>query len=183
MRGRWVSGVLLGPALVACGAVDTLSPPDTTAPPPSISAWVSAFAQFDTATVVVRDAVGERALEVWLAADDPQRQRGLMEVGDPALEGRDGMAFWFPGVVEGGFWMRNTRLPLTIVFVGEDGGVVAIAEMFPCPDSETNCPVTRPGTGYRWALEVPTSRWAEVGIDDTSTLTLVLDDVSATGSS
>lgn len=143
----------------------------------------SAFAAFDTATVVVTSGEGERLLPVWLAADDAQRRRGLMEVGDPALEGRDGMAFWFPGVVEGGFWMRNTRLPLTIVFVGEDGGVVAIAEMFPCPDSETNCPVTRPGTGYRWALEVPTSRWAEVGIDDTSTLTLVFDDVSATGSS
>ena len=106
-----------------------------------------------------------------------------MEVADPALEGRDGMAFWFPGVAEGGFWMRNTFLPLTIVFVGEDGAVVSIAEMVPCPDSKTDCPVTRPGVGYRWALEVPTARWAEVGIDDTSILTLILDDVSATGSS
>lgn len=178
MRGRWVSGVLLGAALVACGAVDTLSPPntlsppDTTAPPPSISAWVSAFAQFDTATVVVRDAVGERALEVWLAADEPQRQRGLMEVTNPALEGREGMAFWFDAPTEGGFWMRNTRLPLTIVFVDDDGGVVSIATMEPCPDTEARCPVTRPAGPYRWALEVPTSRWAEVGIDPASTLVL-----------
>lgn len=183
MGVRWLTAVLSSVALAACGAVDTVSSPETTVTAPPISAWVSAFAQFDTATVVVRDAGGERALEVWLAAEEPQRQRGLMEVTDPALEGRAGMAFWFDAPTEGGFWMRNTRLSLTIVFVDDGGGVVSIATMEPCPDTEARCPVTRPAGPYRWALEVPTSRWAEMGIDPDSALVLQRDSVSATGSS
>jgi uncharacterized membrane protein (UPF0127 family) len=132
---------------------------------------------------VVVESDGQRRLPVWLAADDRQRQRGLMEVTDPALAGRVGMAFWFPAPTTGGFWMRNTRLPLTIVFVGDDGAVVSRADMVPCPDDWVNCPVTRPAGPYRWALEVPTSRWEELGLDGVGRLRLEVGNLNATGSS
>jgi hypothetical protein len=106
-----------------------------------------------------------------------------MEVTDPDLEGRAGMAFWFDRPTEGGFWMRNTRLALTIVFVDDAGGVVTIAPMVPCPDSEPDCPVTRPTGTYRWALEVPTERWDALGLDATSVLRLEAPGLIATGSS
>ncbi len=106
-----------------------------------------------------------------------------MEVTDVDLEGRLGMAFWFDAPTQGGFWMRNTRLPLTIAYVAEDGSVVSTAEMVPCPDTEVSCPVTRPDGPYRWALEVPTARWAEAGISPGATLILEADGVNATGSS
>lgn len=165
--------------LLLAGCTDR---PDEPAPtsPTSVS---SQFDAFDEATVVIDSGGGERRLDVWLAATDQQRQRGLMEVTDASLEGRLGMAFWFDAPTDSGFWMRNTRLPLTIVFVDDDGAVVSIAEMVPCPDTEVSCPVTRPDGPYRWALEVPTARWAEAGITPGATLILEADEVNATGSS
>lgn len=161
---------------VGCGG-------DRAEPVVSTSTIPATFARFDTATVVVESDGVERRWPVWLAAEEAQRQRGLMEVTDPDLGGRLGMAFWFSSSTEGGFWMRNTRLPLTIVFVDDRGGVVSIADMVPCPDTQTDCPVTRPPAPYRWALEVPTSRWGEVAIDPGATLRLDDADVIAAGSS
>jgi uncharacterized membrane protein (UPF0127 family) len=169
-------GVVLILAGSACAGSSPSATTVETSPP-------SMFDRFGVATVVVRDRDGERRLDVWLAADDEQRQRGLMEVIDPDLEGRAGMAFWFDAPTRGGFWMRNTRIPLTIVFVNDRNAVVSIADMVPCPDTASSCPVTRPTGTYQWALEVPTDRWDEVVIDLTSTLVLEADDLTAIGSS
>lgn len=168
--------------VASCGG-DGAAPDMTASTTPSDTTPASAFAAFDEATVVIGAGSRLRRAPVWLAATDAQRQRGLMEVTDPDLEGRVGMAFWFGRTTEGGFWMRNTRLALTIVFVDDDGGVVTIAQMEPCPDSEPDCPVTRPSGPYRWALEVPTSRWNDMGIDATTRLRLDSPALNATGSS
>jgi uncharacterized membrane protein (UPF0127 family) len=185
-RARRGLALACGALLVAsCGGGDTVPAPTTsaTAPASPTTAATSSFALFDQATVIVGEGTDTRRLPVWLAATDEQRRRGLMEVTDPGLEGRAGMAFWFGRVTEGGFWMRNTRLPLTIVFVNDEGGVRTIADMVPCPDSEPECPVTRPTGTYRWALEVPTERWDDLGLAATSVLRLEAPGLSATGSS
>jgi uncharacterized protein len=171
MRPQIIVAAVAFMTLAACGSgtPDTGSTTTTT----TTAVVPSAFAAFDTGDVVVVDDAGERRLSVWLAATETQRQQGLMNVVDAGLEGRDGMAFWFPTATQGGFWMRNTRLPLTIVFVDDEGAVVSIAEMQPCPDTDVDCPVTRPTGPYRWALEVPTSRWPSAGISPDSVLTLI----------
>ena len=51
---------------------------------------------------------------VLLAATAATQQQGLMHVTDPALGGYDGMLFRFTNDNTGGFWMKNTRLPLSI---------------------------------------------------------------------
>jgi uncharacterized membrane protein (UPF0127 family) len=177
MRPQIIAAAVAFMTLAACGsgAADTGSPTTTTSGEPS------AFAAFDTGAVMVVDGTGERRLSVWVAATEPQRQQGLMNVVDAELEGRAGMAFWFPTTTQGGFWMRNTRLPLTIVFVDDEGGVVSIAEMQPCPDTDPDCPVTRPSGPYRWALEVPTSRWPSAGISPDSLLTLIATNLEPGG--
>ena len=65
------------------------------------------------------------------------------------------MAFVWPADVQGSFFMRNTRLPLSIVFVDADGAVVSTSDMEPCPDSVVDCPLYGADGPYRWALEVP----------------------------
>lgn len=127
---------------------------------------------FGRGRVRVDDGVEHR---VWIADDDARRARGLMEITDAGLEGRVGMAFLFPGDAAGGFWMRNTRLPLDIVFVDAQGSVVAIESMVPCADSEPRCPVTRPEAPYRWALEVPSGTLATLGVDEDSRLEVTVD--------
>lgn len=105
---------------------------------------------------------GEPVVLCVLLAETPeQRRQGLMNVTDETLGGYDGMLFAFPEDDEGGFWMRNTPLPLSIAYLDAEGAVVSTADMDPCPAEETTCP-TYPAAGpYRTTLEVP-----QGGLDD-----------------
>ena len=98
-----------------------------------------------------------------------QRSRGLMTVTDPDLGGYDGMLFVFEAESEGGFWMRNTPMPLSIAYFDEAGAFVSATDMAPCGDS-ASCPSYDAGGAFRYALEVPEGRLAGLGVDEGSTL-------------
>lgn len=66
---------------------------------------------------------------------------------------RDGMLFVFESPTSGGFWMKNTLVPLTIVFFDARGERVRRLSMVPC--REDPCRVYDPGRIYRFALELP----------------------------
>ena len=100
---------------------------------------------FETSTITVDG----RELIVAVAETPNQRSQGLMGVTD--LGGLDGMLFVFQADSEGGFWMKNTLIPLDIVFFTADGGFVDALTMVPCV--EDPCPTYRPDGSYRYALE------------------------------
>jgi uncharacterized membrane protein (UPF0127 family) len=84
-----------------------------------------------------------------LALTDERRARGLMFRSKvPA----DGMLFVFPTATSGGFWMKNTRVPLKIVFFDSRGRAVRTMLMTPC--REDTCPIYDPDKQYRFALEL-----------------------------
>lgn len=124
-------------------------------------------------TVTVVDAEGRtRTFCLLLADTEPLRQQGLMRVSDPALGGYDGMVFNWPSDVSGGFWMKNTLLPLSIAYLRADGSTVSSTDMVPCPAEVATCP-TYPSSGpYRFAIEVPQGQLSRLGIDDRSRVTL-----------
>ena len=64
--------------------------------------------------------------EVYLALTDEQRRRGLMFVRD--LPMFTGMLFAYPQPRILSIWMKNTYIPLDIVFFGQDGRIVNIHE-------------------------------------------------------
>jgi uncharacterized membrane protein (UPF0127 family) len=93
--------------------------------------------------------------EVWIVAvaDTPAlRARGLMGVTD--LGALDGMLFVWSEDVTGGFWMKDTLIPLDIAFFSADGSLVDVLSMVPC--EEDPCPSYRPSGPYRMAIEVET---------------------------
>jgi len=127
---------------------------------------------FDEVAVRIVGGDGETKLYCLLAARSPeQRRRGLMEVTDPTLGGHPGMLFVYPGPHMGGFWMRNTPMPLTIAFLDDEGEVVSTADMEPCRDSP-ECPSYDPDGPYRYALEVPQGRLDDLGVVDGARLEL-----------
>lgn len=67
-----------------------------------------------------------RTIQIDIAATDAQRQRGLMDRRDLSLQ--EGMLFLFPAPDSQSFWMRNTYIPLDIMFVGADRRIVNIAK-------------------------------------------------------
>ena len=96
-----------------------------------------------------------------LALTSARRSVGLMN-RRPAPA--DGMLFVFPEPTTGGFWMKNTLVPLTIAFFKADGTRVRKLSMTPC--RQEVCPIYSPGRRYRFALELrasDTRRAAKLG--------------------
>lgn len=62
------------------------------------------------------------------------------------------MLFVFPEPTKGGFSMRDTRIPLTIVFFAYDGRRVARLEMVLC--RRAPCRLYDPGVSFRFAHEL-----------------------------
>lgn len=89
---------------------------------------------FDRATIVV----GGDTLDVAIADTAGKRSQGLMFVTD--MGDVDGMLFVFHDAEVRSFWMRNTRLPLDIVYFDANGFPVGDHLMTPCLDSSADCP-------------------------------------------
>jgi len=109
---------------------------------------------------------------VWLADTPALRAQGLMGVTDPGLGGASAMVFAFPADTTSGFWMKDTLLPLSVVWYAADGAYVSAADMDPCPEGVDPCPVTSAGAGYRYAVEVAQGSSERLGTVAGSTIAL-----------
>lgn len=89
-----------------------------------------------------------KTLEIEIVDDEYGITRGLMF--RKKMEENRGMLFIFPDVQMRSFWMRNTIIPLDIIFVGEDQRIVTIQHNTK-PFSETSIPSSAPA---KYVLEV-----------------------------
>ncbi len=121
------------------------------AEPPSVAApdATAETAPVSGAEVVLRpDGAAPVRVRVRVARTEEQRRRGLMYVQNLPVD--EGMLFVFPEDDILQFWMRNTLIPLDMIFIRADltvAGVVANAE----PLTLANRSVGKPS---RYVLEV-----------------------------
>ena len=108
--------------------------------------------------------VGIYLINAEVAQTPDQRAIGLMN--RPTMGVSDGMLFAFEAGATQCFWMKNTMLPLSIAFIGDDGAIVNIIEMKP-QSLESHCS-TKP---VRFALEMNQGWFAKRGIKAGSKLT------------
>jgi uncharacterized protein len=132
-------------SLIAIAAAGILAACGSDAP-----AGVDAGTAFGRGTATVTTATQKVRLRVELARTDEQRQLGLMHRRSLAADA--GMVFLYNGPSTGGFWMKNTLIPLDIAFFDVRGRVVRTLRMTPCKADP--CKVYSPGVSYRGALEV-----------------------------
>lgn len=130
--------------MAGCGGGD--STPSVSAAAPTATATAAAAA----ATVTFPDSSPASTLSVDVADDDDERARGLM--GVTSLPPDEGMAFLYDRPTTERFWMRDTLIPLSIAFWDEQGRVVGLADMQPCPDGEP-CPTYGAPLPYIGAVE------------------------------
>jgi uncharacterized membrane protein (UPF0127 family) len=168
MRLRILTVAVLLLAACSDGGLETTtstSAGDTTQPPPSTSAVTppteeSASTTTSAAPVIPsllegfgiqQIRIDSTALLVAVADTADLRRQGLMNLED--LGDLDGMLFVFQQDSSGGFWMKNTLIPLDIAFFAADGTFVDGFEMQPCTTND--CPSYTPTGAYRYAVEVP----------------------------
>jgi uncharacterized membrane protein (UPF0127 family) len=73
---------------------------------------------------------GAATLTVEVADTPTARARGLM--GVESLPPDHGMVFIWGTLEDAAFWMKDTLIPLSIAFVGDDDRIHTILEMEPC---------------------------------------------------
>ncbi|MCI0569797.1 MAG: DUF192 domain-containing protein [Myxococcaceae bacterium] len=107
------------------------------------------------ARVVLPDAFGgKHVVQVEVATTPESRQRGLMHRRE--LRAGDGMLFIFPSDAVQSFWMKNTLIPLDMLFIDRERRVVGIVHR---AEPLTLTPRSV-GRVSRYVLEVP-GGWSE----------------------
>ena len=101
---------------------------------------------------------GRTRFFVEIADNDAERERGLMF--RKSLAPDRGMLFDFKTPREVAFWMRNTLIPLDIIYIQADGTVLSIARNA-TPLSEAPIPS---GGATLGVLELAGGRSAEIGL-------------------
>jgi hypothetical protein len=118
--------------------------------------------------VVIETEAGEVEVAVEVADDDEERQLGLMN--RESLPADAGMLFVFEEDSSGGFWMKNTLIPLSIAFADAGGTILRILDMEPCEADP--CEIYDPGVFYRSALEVNMGAFDRLGVEEGDRLRL-----------
>lgn len=109
----------------------------------------AAQSAFERSRAVLETKSGQHVLQIELAVTQPQRSQGLMFRRSLAQDA--GMLFDFGRTGPVGMWMRNTYIPLDMLFIDETGRVTQIATDTE-PFSEAVIAADRP---VRGVLEVP----------------------------
>ncbi|WP_224245998.1 DUF192 domain-containing protein [Hyalangium gracile] len=141
--------------------------PPAPAPPPTTDVTAKEYVMqpLPRAFVRLHDAYGGvHRVEVEVAATPEARSRGLMWRTE--LAAGKGMLFLFPEEVVQSFWMRNTLIPLDMLFIDTRKKVVGIVER-----AEPRTLKARSvGVPSQFVLEVPGGWCQSVGITKGSTV-------------
>ena len=108
-------------------------------------------------TLTIRSANGEHRFTVQVAATPEQQEHGLMFYR--SLAPNQGMIFPYDPPQPVSFWMKNTLIPLDMVFIRADGTIARIAHARAL--DETPVPAGEP---VALVLEIRGGRAAELGI-------------------
>jgi uncharacterized membrane protein (UPF0127 family) len=100
-------------------------------------------------TVPVR--LGTTTFTLQIANDPDERATGLMHV--EAMPQQGGMIFVFPQAARRTFWMKDTLIPLDILFLSAGGRVLNVERMVP---GNTDDPASRASSAgpAKWVIEL-----------------------------
>ncbi len=102
---------------------------------------------------------GHANFTVQVADDNEERMRGLMFVEEMGM--LEGMLFVFDAPQRASFWMRNTLIPLDMLFIAEDG-TISTVKANAVPLDET--PIFG-GDDIAYVLEINGGMAARLGIE------------------
>ncbi|MFH0799681.1 MAG: DUF192 domain-containing protein [Pseudomonadota bacterium] len=110
------------------------------------------------ATIVIKAASGDAPIAAEIAETDDERRNGLQN--RESLAESSGMWFVFAQAGREKFWMKDTKIPLDLIFVGDDMKVVGFKENS-VPESTE---LIESPADFRYVLEVNAGTVAKRGI-------------------
>jgi uncharacterized protein len=120
----------------------------------------SAVSGLEVIPLTVRGGNRSHEFRVEVAATEAEQQRGLMF--RESLGPNEGMLFPFPQPRPAQFWMKNTLIPLDMIFIRADGSIARIA-VNTVPHSLDPVGVDEPVAAV---LEIAGGRSVELGINE-----------------
>lgn len=119
--------------------------------------FVSTAEEYKEADITTKVVLNGRSVSVELAETEAQREQGLMN--RESLDAHKGMLFIFPRSAKHSFWMKNTKIPLDMIWIDNTLVVVDVKHSAP-PCTTVICPSYVPQAPARYVLEV-NGGWAQ----------------------
>lgn len=126
----------------------------------SIAPTEPSFKKEGDLTLLKSDGRFIRKIDIEIADDDYERETGLMHRS--SLKQSQGMLFVFEQEEQRGFYMKNTLIPLDLIYLNKEGVIVSFAENAK-PEDLTTLPSNVPaqyvleingGLAEEWVLEI-----------------------------
>ncbi len=114
--------------------------------------------------VVITSGKDKNEFEVEVASTDAQRKIGLMH--RKSLDERKGMLFIFQNQGYMNFWMKDTLIPLDMLFINQNGMIEHVAKnVQPCTSKDSrNCPTTNSVKPVKFVVEINAGMAEKLGI-------------------
>jgi uncharacterized membrane protein (UPF0127 family) len=129
----------------------------------------------DPTPLIAETAGGKRSFTIEIADDQSERSAGLMF--RESMDEDHGMLFVFPETRDLAFWMKNTPMPLDLIFIAEDGRIRGILPGEPFSEAQIS-----PGAPARFVLELKRGTAEKAGIKDGDRIRHpAIDDASGSG--
>ena len=122
-----------------------------------------------TSGLPVRVSLHGHRFSAELATNEAARERGLMM--RTSLASDRGMLFVFPDTAPRGFWMKNTLIPLDILYFDADRKLVS-AQLDVPPCTADPCPIYPSTEPARYVLELSAGTATHIGARDGDTLAI-----------
>ncbi len=123
--------------------------------------------------------VGGERFQVEVADDDAERARGLMF--RDAMADDHGMLFIHDHQEPQAYWMKNTRIPLDILYFDRDRRLVSQQRDVPPCSAGDRCPPYPSRAPAQYVLELNAGQAARLGLEDGALLTFGPGIAPATG--
>jgi uncharacterized protein len=113
--------------------------------------------------------LGGQRFQVEIADDDNERSRGLMF--RDSMDTDRGMLFIHDGQMPLAYWMKNTKIPLDILYFDNERKLVSQQRDIPPCSLGNRCPPYPSEAPARYVLELNAGQAAKLGLKDGAMLT------------
>ncbi|MFY9233955.1 MAG: DUF192 domain-containing protein [Fimbriimonadaceae bacterium] len=131
-----MKGLLLASLVIALFGCGSESGRKAATPDPQLAAKPSSQRMYDLKDFeTVNLELNGNTIKAWVADNTFKITEGMMWLSDDEVKPDEAMLFVMPAAAPQSFWMRNTLIPLDLVFLSEQGRVLNVVQGKPLDEA------------------------------------------------